>query len=85
SGNLDIASGQVRKQDITISSSGNYTAPDLVSGEAEVRLSSSGSTTIWVQDSLKANLSSSGDLRYRGNPTVDATTTSSGDVIQIGE
>jgi len=85
SGNLDIASGQVKTQYVTISSSGNYTAKDLVSAEAEVRLNSSGSATIWVQETLKANLNSSGDLRYRGNPTVDATTNSSGDVIQIGE
>ena len=84
-GNLDIAGGQVKTQNITISSSGNYAAQDLASDEADVRLSSSGSATIWVQDNLKANLSSSGDLRYRGNPTVDATTSSSGNVIQIGE
>ena len=84
-GDLDIAGGEVEAQKVTISSSGKYTAQDLASGEAEVRLSSSGSATIWVQDNLKANLSSSGDLRYRGNPTVDATTSSSGDVIQIGE
>jgi hypothetical protein len=69
---------------LCISSSGNYAAQDLESDEATVRLNSSGSATIWVQDNLKANLSSSGDLRYRGNPTVDATT-SSGDVTQIGE
>jgi len=85
SGDLDIASGQVKAQNVTISSSGNYTAEDLVSTEAEVRLNSSGSATIWVLDFLKANLNSSGDLRYRGNPTVDATTNSSGEVIQIGE
>lgn len=85
SGNLDIAGGQVEAQNITIDSSGNYAAQDLESAEAEVRLTSNGSVTIWVQDYLRANLSSSGDLRYRGNPTVDATTTSSGNVTQIGE
>ena len=55
------------------------------SDEADVRLSSTGSTTIWVQDSLKADLSSTGNLRYRGDPTVNASTSSSGEVIQIGE
>ena len=84
-GNLDIAGGQVKTQKVTISSSGKYTAQDLASDDADVRLSSNGSATIWVQDHLKAKLTSSGDLRYRGNPTVDATTDSSGDVIQIGE
>jgi hypothetical protein len=85
SGNLDIKGGEVKTQNITISSSGNYTAQELASDEAEVRLESAGSATIWVQNHLKANLSSSGDLRYRGDPTVDATTNSSGDVIQISE
>ena len=85
SGKLDIAGGRVESQNIAISSSGIYTAEDLESGEATVRLSSSGSATIWVQDSLGANLSSSGNLYFRGNPKVNANTSSSGDVIQIGE
>jgi hypothetical protein len=84
-GNLDIAGGEVKTQNITISSSGKYKAQDLASDEAEVRLNSTGSATIWVRDRLKASLNSSGDLRYRGTPTVDASTNSSGDVIQIGD
>jgi hypothetical protein len=70
---------------ITISSSGDYAAEDLESVEAEVRLSSSGSATIWVRGRLRAHLSSSGDVRYIGSPRVDATTTSSGDVVKVGE
>ncbi len=85
SGDLDIAGGQVTTQNINIGSSGNYNAQDLASDKADVRLSSSGSAYIWVQEAMKANLSSSGNVRYRGNPTVDADTDSSGDVIQIGE
>jgi hypothetical protein len=50
-----------------------------------VRVSSSGSATIWVQQDLQANLSSSGDLYYRGDPKVDARTSSSGDVVRLGE
>jgi hypothetical protein len=85
SGDLDIGGGQVEMQNVNINSSGNYRAQDLESTEAEVRLNSNGSATIWVHDYLRATLSSSGDLRYRGDPEVDATTSSSGDVIQIGE
>ena len=85
SGNVDIAGGQVETQDISNLSSGNYRAEDLESAEADVRLNSSGSATIWVSDHLRANLNSSGDVRYRGNPSVDATTNSSGDVVHIGE
>jgi len=85
SGNLDIAGGQVKTQNVTINGSGKYTAKDLESGEAEVNINSSGSATIWVLDSLKANLSSSGDLRFHGDPTLDATANSSGDIIQISK
>ena len=84
-GYLDIAGGEVKTQTVTIGSSGKYTAQNLASDEADVRLNSTGSATVWVRDRLKANLSSTGDLHYRGNPTVDATANSSGDVIQIGE
>ena len=48
-GNLDIGGGEVTTQNIKIGSSGNYTAQDLASDEADVRLSSTGSATIWVQ------------------------------------
>jgi hypothetical protein len=84
-GNLDIAGGEVVTQKVTISSSGHYRAQDLASDEAQVRLNSSGSATIWVRNRLEATLSSSGDLRYRGSPTVDATTNSSGRVTQLGQ
>jgi len=83
SGNLDIGGGQVKTQNITINGSGKYKAKDLESEDAEVNINSSGSATIWVLDSLKANLGSSGDLRFRGNPTLDATANSSGKVIKI--
>lgn len=82
-GNLDIAGGEVKTQTISIGSSGKYNAEDLASDEADARLSSTGSATIWVRDHLKARLSSSGDLRYRGDPTVDVTTNSSGDIIHL--
>ena len=85
SGNLDIASGQVKTQKITINSSGDYTAEDLKSDEAEVRINSAGKVTLWVKDTLKANLQSSGDLHLRGNPKVDSTMNSSGRVKQISE
>jgi hypothetical protein len=84
-GNLDIGGGEVKSQDISIDSSGKYAAQDMASDEADVRLNSTGSATIWVRDQLKAILRRSGDLRYRGDPTVDATTNSTGEVIQIGE
>jgi hypothetical protein len=86
SGNVDISGGEVKTQNITINSGGSYIAPDLVSGEAEVLINSSGSVTIWVRETLTAVLTSTGDLNYRGNPTVDANTNLSlGKVNQISD
>jgi hypothetical protein len=85
SGNLDILGGQVQQQSITISSSGEYRARDLVSAEADVILSSSGTATVRVSDRLSGRLSSSGQVYYIGNPDVNVRTSSSGRVVQIKE
>lgn len=84
-GNVDITGGQVKTQNVTINSSGDYTAEDLKSDDAEVRINSAGKATVWVKDSLVANLQSSGNLHLRGNPKVDSTMNSSGRVKQISE
>jgi hypothetical protein len=83
SGNLDISGGEVNTQTVTIDSGGSYTASELKSSDAVVKINSSGTASIWVQDTLTVTLNSSGNLKYRGNPTVDMTTNSSGDVIHL--
>jgi hypothetical protein len=85
SGNVDIPAGQVQQQKIIISSSGEYRARDLVSAEAEVTLSSSGTATVRVSDRLSGRLSSSGEIYYIGNPEVNVRRTSSGRAVQINE
>ena len=84
-GDLPIAGGRVDDQDVDISSSGDYVAESLASTNAKVRLTSSGSATIRVGETLQASLSSSGNLSYYGDPTVDVYTSSSGDVIRLGD
>lgn len=85
SGNLELQAGEVPWQKIDISSSGEYNAKDVVSGEAEVTLSSSGSAYIRVSDSLTGRLSSSGNIYYSGEPQVDVSTSSSGKAIKVDE
>lgn len=85
SGHLSIAGGEVEQQDITLDGSGDYTARELTSAEAEVTLTSSGAATIQVHKHLRADLRSSGDLYYAGKPTVDARTSSSGELVPVGE
>jgi hypothetical protein len=74
----------VDRQNVQLSSSGDYRADSLVSREASVGLSSSGSATVRVSESLDARISSSGNVRYRGNPLkVASNTSSSGRVIRL--
>ncbi len=83
SGDLNIGGGQVGQQVITLTSSGNYQAGDLRSLTANIKLSSSGSATVWVTDKLDAQLSSSGNVNYYGSPSVTQNTSSSGKVVSL--
>ena len=77
SGDLS-ASGQVDEQEITISGSGAIKARDLECTESVVRITGSGSATVWVSDRLDVTISGSGSVRYIGSPTVETTVTGSG-------
>jgi hypothetical protein len=85
SGEVEISGGQIQKQNIDISSSGDYQARDMASTTADIDLTSSGSATVWVSDRLSGSLSSSGNIYYVGNPEVDVKTTSSGRITQIDQ
>jgi hypothetical protein len=85
SGSCSVA-GRVERQDIRLSSSGNYLAGNLASRTAKVSVSSSGDATLRVSGSLEASVTSSGGVRYYGNPPrVQANVTSSGRLVRIGE
>jgi hypothetical protein len=83
SGGLTIGGGEVQRQEITLSSSGGYMAREMLSSEAILRISSSGSATIRVQDSIDGELSSSGGVFYLGSPQLNIRTSSSGKAVQI--
>ena len=79
------AAGTVDRQDVVLSSSGSYSAEGLACRNAQVRVSSSGSATVRVSDSLDATVSSSGDLRYFGSPQgLNGRVTSSGRLVRLG-
>jgi hypothetical protein len=76
----------VERQDVRLSSSGSYSAGNLESRTAKVRVSSSGSATLRVSDNLEASVTSSGGVRYHGNPPqVNAEVTSSGRLVRLGD
>lgn len=84
SGDLTIDSGEVAEQRITLSSSGDYEGSDVRCQAANAWLTSSGQATIWVTESLDADLSSSGNLNYYGRPEINETMSSSGKVVSLG-
>lgn len=84
SGDLSV-SGQVDEQEITISGSGGIEARKLACAAATVRITGSGSVTVWVSDHLDVTISGSGSVRYIGSPTVETTVTGSGSIRQISD
>jgi hypothetical protein len=79
-----VLSGSADMCDFTISGSGKLFAAELISKEAQVSLSGSGSVEIHVTESLKANVSGSGKVHYKGNPKREITNVSgSGSVRKI--
>ncbi len=67
SGNIGL-SGSADKLEYSISGSGNINGYELVSSEAEVRISGSGGIKTNVTENLKARIAGSGNIYYKGNP-----------------
>jgi hypothetical protein len=78
-----MGEGVVDKQEIRISSSGDYHGESLRSDQVAVMLSSGGNARLWVEKSLDATLSSSGSVYYKGDPEVFDSHSSSGRVRRI--
>jgi hypothetical protein len=85
SGHLTIGGGAFERQSVTLSSSGDLDAREVRTNVAELRLSSSGSATVWVHEQLTAHLSSSGSVRYAGDPALTWNSTSSGSVRPLND
>ena len=76
-------SGQVNQQAITIHSSGHYSASNLQSQVATVKITGSGNSKIWVTDELDITITGSGDLTYRGEPVLTQNVTGSGNITSL--
>jgi PBP1b-binding outer membrane lipoprotein LpoB len=84
SGDIKLA-GEAPTQEISFNGSGNYLAGDMKSESANIRIPGSADITVWVTDTLKANIDGSGTVRYYGKPTVDQTGNGSGKLVSLGE
>jgi hypothetical protein len=77
------AAGTLTDQQVQILGSGDYRGSNLQSKRAAVRISGSGSSSLWVTDALEANLSGSGSVTYAGKPSVTVNRSGSGSVKQV--
>ena len=68
-GDVDVA-GSVIEQTISLSGGVDYQAGDLESQETDVRMTGGGRATVWVNESLEADLSGGAQLDYFGRPQV---------------
>jgi hypothetical protein len=83
SGKIEVP-GKVGSQRVHISGSGDYDGRNLQSRSADVSVSGSGDSTVWVQDDLTAHISGSGKVDYYGNPKVSQHVSGSGGVHSLG-
>ncbi|WP_462222260.1 head GIN domain-containing protein [Ferruginibacter sp.] len=73
-------SGKTKNYKAQVSSSGDIKSAGLLSENADVEASSSGSADVYASVSLNANASSSGSIDYHGGATVKQSVSSSGSV-----
>ena len=78
-----MAQGKADEQQIKITGSGSYAAPDLVSDDVEVAVSGSGDALVWANDTLHVDISGAGKVAFQGEPQVDSSISGAGVVQQI--
>lgn len=76
--------GDVGTQDILIEGVGRYSAPDLESAQATVRIEGAGSVVIWVLEELDLTVQGAGNVDYYGNPTVTQNIEGGGSINSLG-
>lgn len=75
--------GETKDAKINISGIGSYKGIDLKAENAEVRVSGSGSATVFAENKLDVHVSGIGDVNYKGNATVSQHVSGNGSVKKI--
>jgi hypothetical protein len=85
SGKVDIESGNLKHQSLSIGGSGKFNVSNVKSESADVKISGSGKANVWVADNLNIKISGSGKLYYYGSPKISSNISGSGKVDSLGE
>ena len=74
--------GEVMKQTVSVTGSGNYRARELQSEECLIDVTGSGDGVVSVSRLLNVSVTGSGDVVYYGNPEVRSSVSGSGDLTK---
>ena len=77
------AAGQVNHQQIRISGSADYDAPDLISQVGRVIISGQGNVTLQAQEDLNVTISGLGEVNYIGRPKIRQVISGMGKIKKI--
>lgn len=64
-------SGTAKKANFNTTGSGNIKGKDLIADQAEIYISGSGNSSVFVNKSLLGNIKGSGNILYGGNPSIN--------------
>jgi len=83
-GEVTIA-GSVTEQDVSVSGGGKYLAGDLRSEMTIISMSGGGEASLWVEESLEADLSGGARVEYYGRPQVLEQVSGGSELVSLGE
>jgi hypothetical protein len=75
-----VMEGSADTQKVRTSGASSYSAYNLDSNYAEIRMSGAGSARVTVEEELDVRLSGASDVRYKGSPKVDSSTSGASSV-----
>ena len=80
-----IIAGSVTEQDVSISGGGKYLAGDLKSETIAIMMSGGGEASLWVEESLEADLSGGARVEYYGRPRISEQVSGGSELVSLGE
>ena len=83
-GDIELA-GTVEKQELELTGTGDYKAPDLESRAATVRIDGTSKAQLWVLDSLDVVINGVGGVNYFGSPNVTQSITGNESLTSLGD
>ncbi|WP_205513687.1 head GIN domain-containing protein [Longitalea arenae] len=81
-GNIDL-SGETKKFNGDVSGLGNISALNLLTEEADLTISGTGSIEIYASVKLTANISGAGNVKYKGDAQVSRNVTGAGNIEKV--